>query len=153
MPGIDHLRVAAMIAAVFLTVGILALVETAEAAFPGVNGKIAFVSLRVTATNPTGDYEIFTMNPDGTGVTQLTFNEDYDSNPAVSADGTWEVYTMDADGNNQTNRSNNDTAEDESPSWSPSGNKIAFQSDRGGDYEIFVMKPDGTGRKSSSPRT
>ncbi len=37
---------------------------SAEAAFPGANGKIAYSSYT------TGD--IYAMNPDGTGVTQLT---------------------------------------------------------------------------------
>src|SRR5215210_3367768 len=58
---------------------LLALVRTkpAEAAFPGKNGKIAFMSDRTTGAgvdNPTGDLEIFTINLDGTGLTQLTFN-------------------------------------------------------------------------------
>ncbi|MBA2713912.1 MAG: hypothetical protein H0U55_10235 [Rubrobacteraceae bacterium] len=41
--------------------------QQAEAAF---TEKIVFVSTRTTGTgvdNPTGDYEIFKMNPDGTG--------------------------------------------------------------------------------------
>jgi Tol biopolymer transport system component len=33
---------------------------------------------------------------------------------------------------------------DWSPVWSPDGERIAFVSDRYGDYEIFVMNADGT---------
>jgi hypothetical protein len=58
---------------VLATVGL----DPAKAAYPGANGKIAFASTRTTGEgvdNPTGDYEIFTMNPDGTGITQLTNN-------------------------------------------------------------------------------
>ena len=33
---------------------------------------------------------------------------------------------------------------DEYPSWSPDGTKIAFASDRDGNYEIYVMNADGT---------
>ena len=33
---------------------------------------------------------------------------------------------------------------DRSPSWSPDGTRIAFSSDRDGDYEIYVMNADGT---------
>jgi len=40
----------------------------AEAAFPGVNGKIAFVS------NRDGNYEIYVMNADGSNVVRLTNN-------------------------------------------------------------------------------
>ena len=30
------------------------------------------------------------------------------------------------------------------PSWSPKGDRIAFTSDRDGDYEIYTIRPDGT---------
>ncbi|MGB6681465.1 MAG: hypothetical protein WBF08_09120, partial [Candidatus Bathyarchaeia archaeon] len=60
--------------------------QSAYAAFPGGNGKIAFMSYR------DGDGEIFVMNPDGTGVTQLTFNTVSDAFPAWSADGSKIVF-------------------------------------------------------------
>ena len=44
----------------------------AVATFPGENGGIAFQTNRITATNPEGDFEIYTMRTDGTGVTNLT---------------------------------------------------------------------------------
>lgn len=39
----------------------------ADAAYPGSNGRVAFVSDRTAGAgvdNPTGDYEIFSMRPD-----------------------------------------------------------------------------------------
>jgi Tol biopolymer transport system component len=30
------------------------------------------------------------------------------------------------------------------PAWSPDGSKIAFESDRAGDYAVWVMNADGT---------
>jgi hypothetical protein len=48
--------------------------DPTAAVFPGNNGGIALTSDRVTLDNPEGDSEIFTMNPDGVGVTQFTFN-------------------------------------------------------------------------------
>ena len=55
-----------------------------------------------------------------------------------------EIYVMDADGNNLRNLTNN-PGSDESPSWSPDGQKIAFQSDPDGgkNFEIYVMDADG----------
>ena len=38
----------------------------------------------------------------------------------------------------------NNTQHDSGPVWSPDGTKIAFESDRDGDYEIYVMNADGT---------
>src|SRR5687768_16254329 len=86
MLRVNHIRELAVIVAVALAAGVLALLgasQKAEAAFPGNNGKIAFVSDRTTGlgvSNPTGDNEIFTMNPDGTGILQATFNTADDRN-------------------------------------------------------------------------
>ncbi|HKE60720.1 MAG TPA: hypothetical protein VKB46_28630 [Pyrinomonadaceae bacterium] len=42
-------------------------------------------------------------------------------------------------------RLTDDAAQDIVPRWSPDGQWIAFLSDRGGKYEIWKMRPDGTG--------
>jgi len=39
------------------------------------------------------------------------------------------------------------------PSWSPDGEKIAFHSDRGGYYEIYVMNADGSGQTRLTDNT
>jgi Tol biopolymer transport system component len=39
------------------------------------------------------------------------------------------------------------TGHDNFPSWSPRGDRIAFTSDRDGDYEIYTIKPDSTGAR------
>lgn len=121
--------------------------QPVSAAFPGQNGKVVF------ATNRDGNFELYTMNIDGTNLIRLTtslFNESY---PSFSPDGTKivftsdqdgnsEVYTMNADGTNRTRLTNN-IAADEIAKWSPSGNQIIFESTRDGNYEIYTMNADG----------
>ena len=38
-----------------------------------------------------------------------------------------------------------DSFHDGAPAWSPDGNKIVFHSDRGGNYDIWIVNADGTG--------
>ena len=108
--------------------------------------------------------EIYVMDADGSNPQRLTNNLTEDQHPSWSPDGkrivfrarrpghfesnfgiTYEIYVMDADGGNEQrlteNRKNDDT-----PSWSPDGKRIAFMSDRKGDFqnfEIYVMDADG----------
>src|SRR5687768_8238890 len=58
----------------------LALPAESWAAFPGMNGKIAFVC--------GSNVDICTMNPDGTGQVNLTNNPATEQNPTWSPDGT-----------------------------------------------------------------
>ena len=60
-------------------------------------------------------------------------------------DGNPEIYVMDADGGNQQNLTNN-PSDDNSPSWSPDGERIVFWSYRKGHFqsaEIYVMDAAG----------
>ncbi len=84
----------ALAIALALTVALVSLLATtatpAEADSSAKDGKIAFTSDRTTGSgvdNPTGDDEIFTTNPDGTGLKQLTFNTAIDEYPAYSPNG------------------------------------------------------------------
>ncbi|MDQ3912935.1 MAG: hypothetical protein M3305_14430, partial [Actinomycetota bacterium] len=70
-------------------VSVLGAEKSARAgAFPGVNGKIAFTS------NRDGNDEIYTMNPSGKGLRQLTdtLSPSANESPAVSPDGTRIVF-------------------------------------------------------------
>ena len=49
---------------------------------------------------------------------------------------------MDADGKNITQLTN-DNYNNQWPTWSPDGQRIAFASRRDGDLEIYVMDADG----------
>ncbi|MDT7947456.1 MAG: hypothetical protein RQ897_03795 [Thermoflexus sp.] len=86
-------------------------------------GRIAFASKR------DGNWEIYVMNADGSGQTNLTNNPAEGWRPAWSPDGrhiaftsyrdgNGEIYVMNADGSGQTNLTNN-PAEDGIPAWSP----------------------------------
>jgi Tol biopolymer transport system component len=121
--------------------------------------------------NPTGDLEIFTIRPDGTGLKQLTNNTTLDFAPVVSPDGTkiayqsqgdssnsggdYEIYVMNAlDGSNQKNLTNNDAGVYD---FSPDGKKIAYWSEGKqtsnpeGDSEFYVMSTlDGSGKLNVS---
>jgi Tol biopolymer transport system component len=131
------------------------LIQPVCATFPGNNGKIAFSSSRAVGAAVTGNYEIYTMNPDGSNVTDLTNNPAYDASPKWSPDGKKivfasnrddpksEIYVMNADGSGVT-RLTNSPEEDSGPTWSPDGNKIAFVSNRTGNYEIYTMNADGS---------
>jgi hypothetical protein len=116
---------------------------------PAARGRIAFASDR------DGNFEIYVMNADGSGVTRLTNNPADDRFPSWSPDGkriaftsdrdgNREIYVMNADGSGVT-RLTNSPAPDGVPSWSPDGKRIAFDSERDGNREIYVMNADGSG--------
>jgi len=115
-------------------------------------GTFVFASDRDGPRN----WEIYAIQTDGSGLTNLTRTEGSDTEPAWSPDGTKiafvtdrhgitnrEIYVMDADGSNQT-RLTDDEAIDHSPVWSPDGAKIAFSSQCTGSDQIFIMNADGS---------
>ena len=55
-----------------------------------------------------------------------------------------ELYVMNADGSGQTRLTFN-VFFDGNPTWSPDGERIAFQSRGDGDHEIYVINVDGSG--------
>ena len=55
----------------------------------------------------------------------------------------FDIWVMDAAG--ALTQLTNDPGFDSAPTWSPDGTKLAFQSNRDGDFEIYTMNADGTG--------
>lgn len=125
-------------------------------AAPATTGHIDISALtgRIVFSDDIND--IWMMNADGSGLTQLTTDPGHDFDPAWSPDGKRivfrserdgnnEIYLMNADGSGQTNLTNNPT-HDWGPVWSPDGTQIAFNSDRDGpDMHLYLMNPDGSG--------
>lgn len=58
--------------------------------------------------------------------------------------GNAEIYRLELDGSNPR-RLTHDSAIDRDPSISPLGNRLAFESNRDGNFEIFTMNIDGSG--------
>lgn len=143
----------------------LLLADSASAAFPGGNGRIAF------ATGAAGDDDcstfefhprIWTVNPGPTDEDYRVLtcgsqhiNHDH-RDPAYSANGAkiaWsrdgDIWKMNADGSNKkqvTGASASDTATDNSPAWSPGGGSIVFAREDGGTVQIVKMHSDGTSK-------
>jgi Tol biopolymer transport system component len=110
---------------------------------PVPTGQIVF------STGRDGNFEIYTINSDGTNLTRLTDDSADDLHPEWSPDGTQiafnsnrdgehGIYVMEADGSNVTRIAEEGVA----PAWSPDGTQIVFSgSDTMG---IYVIDADGT---------
>ena len=115
------------------------------------------------------DNNVWKMNANGTSEVQLTtggtdsfvggwspdagkivFQRSDPATPTTPAN--FEVFTINADGTGLTNVSNNPGSatvgsSDSQPSFSPDGTRIAFQSNRRGNPDIWVMNANGTGAR------
>jgi Tol biopolymer transport system component len=116
------------------------------------NGKIAFASDR------TGDLEIYSMNPDGSGQAQLTNSPGDDSFPSWSKNGAEiafqsmrtgigcpSIFLMNGDGTGQAQVTSGHC--DQEPTWDPTSTQLAFTRQVGAGVEIFRVNAhvNGTG--------
>ncbi|HXL78796.1 MAG TPA: hypothetical protein VN985_09165 [Candidatus Eisenbacteria bacterium] len=113
--------------------------------------RIAFFSDRG------GPGEIWVMSADGSGVRRLT------QGPSLNASASWapdstrvafhserdfpggyesSIYVMNADGTDQRRLLDGDGL---SPDWSPDGRWIVFVSRRDGPWDLYAVRPDGSG--------
>jgi Tol biopolymer transport system component len=101
---------------------------------------------------PSGDWDVWVVNADGSDPIQLTRTPAYDIVDGWSPDGSrllfhsgrdgnGELYTINPDGSDPQNVSRN-PAEDWWATWSTDG-RIAFQSNRSGPFQLYVMDQPG----------
>jgi len=120
----------------------------------GGQGRVIFLRDDDNAEN----WDIFSMNSNGTGMQQLTFWEGVISHPVWSPagekiafsyretkDAFSQLYVMNPDGSEITKISTDDGRNYSTPDWSPDSTKIAFSSGQSNsDWEIFIMNADGS---------
>ena len=133
---------------------------SAQAAFPGDNGKLAYTSFNSAA----GGYQTCTRNPDGTGLDCFTLGGD--NGVAWSPNGlrlaltpnSSNVTTVDPDGTDATQITQFDNGFTFRAAWSPDGQKLAFSREEEPDpacdpaencptLDIWAMNADGSGQR------
>lgn len=117
--------------------------------------KIAFVSDRG------GTPQIYVMDAKGRGIRRLTFEGSYNTSPSWSADGKQIAYVGRYNGKNQIFMVKSDgtdvrqftfSGNNESPSFSPDGQFLAFDSDRDGTHGVYIMNLYIEGQKRITPK-
>ncbi len=123
------------------------------AAFPGGNGKIAYES------NLSGNFDVYTVSPDGSDDSALTNGTSADRFAAWSPDGTklafqsnrygnFDVFVMNADGTGLLRLTSSPWNEIQ-PAWSPDGTRIVYAAIDPNTltYDIWMMNAaDGGGK-------
>ena len=108
-------------------------------------------------SNRDGNYNLYTINPDGSDLTQLTDSAQADTYATWSPDGSQiafqtkrdgnkEIYVMNADGSDQTRLTHNEV-DDQFPAWSPNGDHILYTEDVDNVFQLFIMNADSSNQR------
>lgn len=119
---------------------------------PTISDKILFKS---NPEVPNGDYDIYSINPDGTAQQKLFDNSGSVAFVSLSNDGTKVAFRLTENGDNELYVANTDGSNLQEltnlpdfifyPSWSPDDSKIVFSNGTEDDAEIYIINVDGTG--------
>jgi Tol biopolymer transport system component len=103
-----------------------------------------------SAVYPGSDENLFIMNEDGSGLRQLTTSTESETQPDWAPNGTMIIYSdrsgpdcnlyvIPSEGSDMPKQFTNFQADERNPVWSHDGDKVAFESDRMGNCDIWVM--------------
>jgi len=112
--------------------------------------KVGFVSANLEIGTTQHPLQVFVANPDGSNIRNVTKDSPSTFDPCWSADGAGLAFGVDNMGvvsnilqvdlnNGKLKRLTAGPKVDTQPSISPDGSKLAFQSNRNGNYEIYAM--------------
>ncbi len=116
--------------------------------YPSLSPKIIF------ASNRSGNFDIWIMNMDGTGLIQLTDSPSNETHPAAvystivyvsDESGSRDLWSMNLDGRNKQQLTSS-TADECMPAWSPIGGIVYAHRSIDDDYDLWAMNTDGTGK-------
>ncbi len=134
--------------------------DTGSGADTQVSWKPGGTGLIYTSTRRNANHDIRTIDTNGTNMVQLLNTDDNyqwasykptddniivlqsDHNPDNSEDT--DIFTYSISGAMFTLKIADSDYSDGAPSWNPAGTRIAFHSDRAGDFDIWVVDSDGT---------
>jgi Tol biopolymer transport system component len=115
--------------------------------------RLAYVEVVETANIHKTAFDPTTATIDNRS-TPVTYGSMPKVNPSVSPDGEWltfqswgiqeDIFVIRADGTG-LRQLTDDIYKDREPYWSPNGERIAFFSERTGNYEAWLINPDGSG--------
>jgi TolB protein len=118
---------------------------------PPTGERIAFSAYR------NGQWDIYSIAPDGSDLRQLTNDSFEDRDPAYSPDGTklafasrrdknWDIYILDLLAGSEI-RLTSSPHYDGAPAWHPEGNLVAYESYQAGNLDIWLV--DAGGREAA----
>jgi Tol biopolymer transport system component/S1-C subfamily serine protease len=124
-------------------------------------GEPSGESLIAFASDRTGNYDVYVMQPDGTNVQNLTQHPAKDGDPSWSPDrrylafdsdrgGDADIYILDLGSGLTPPRvipGIQGTGDQIHPVWAKDGQRLAYVSSEDGDWEIFISLFDGTSKR------